>query len=71
MIETHLKKMPILRNIRKPFWFLLNETANTHSIEDGNVYNRRNAAVINGLRAVRPHVLALAQIDVTVEIRMN
>lgn len=41
-----------------------NPAGDTHAIENGHIDNGGHSSIVDGLRAVRPHVRTLCQVDV-------
>lgn len=41
-----------------------NPAGDTHAIEDGHIDDGRHSSIVDGLRAVRPHVGTLSQVNV-------
>lgn len=41
-----------------------NPASDTHAVEDGHIDDGGHSSIVDGLRAVRPHVRTLGQVDV-------
>lgn len=41
-----------------------NPASNTHPVENGHIDDGGHSSIVDGLRAVRPHVRTLCQVDV-------
>ena len=64
MLEGDVDVRAELRHERLPARLVHDATRHTHAVEDGHVNDDGDCAVVQRLRAVRPHVRTLAQVDV-------
>ena len=57
--------MPLFRQICGAHAYLVHDPAgDSHAVQDGHVDDGGHPAVVDGLRAVGPHVRTLRQVDV-------
>lgn len=45
-------------------YFVHNSAGDTHAVENSHIDNGGHSSIVDGLRAIRPHVWALCQVDV-------